>query len=302
MLAFGFRGQAVMRSAFRNLSQMTQMTTQTVHPSQRPGDLEDQSPGVQDRPRQWPGQRFARCTRRDPSQSIALVSSQVLPHKQGRNVLRRHLSTIVGGSSWRGATALSMLDRFFLLPSELQLQILSYLDFGDVERFRRTCWLLRSRISKPLLRSLFPNLPAALLATCYLCLRSDDSRQGLVRGELSDARYPLASRCFGCFAQHDGFMVGHKYQLANDATAWVCRWCGYPVVADGAWNQPEFHRVCYRSYGLVLKIYISAGCAQWCVVVVGAALCWAFFQHNLLVIPPTIVSKGYYDVKLRLVC
>ena len=293
-----------MRSAFRNVSQMT---TQTAHPSQRPGDLEDQSPGAQDRPRHWPGQRFARRTRRDPSKNIALVSSQPLPPEQSRNVsglLRGQLSTTVGGGSgsgsWRGAAALSMLDRFFLLPPELQLQILSYLDFGDVERFRRTCRLLRSRISKPLLRSLFPNLPAALLATCYLCLRSDDSRQGLVRGELSDARYPLASRCFGCIAQRDGFMVGRRYQLGNDATAWVCRWCGYPVAADGAWNQPEFHKLCYRRYGLILMIYVGAGCAQWCVVVVGAALCWAFFQHNLLVVPPTIVSSGYYDVESKI--
>ncbi|KAK5997774.1 hypothetical protein PT974_00134 [Cladobotryum mycophilum] len=175
------------------------------------------------------------------------------------------------------------------LPSELQLLILSYLDFGDIERLRRTNSGIRRSLNKATIRTLFPNLKDVLLSTCYLCLVHKHGMD-LIRAEESDARYPLASRCFDCVAQRSGFMVGRKYMLGNSASVWVCRWCGYPVSTIAGWNQPEFHVKCFQKYNRILLLYFLLGCAQWAVVIIAAALCWHYFRHSKMVLGPTIVN------------
>ena len=79
--------------------------------------------------------------------------------------------------------------------------------------------------------------------------------------------------------------------LGNYASVWLCRWCGYPVFADSAWSQPEFHRGCYNRYNDVLRAYFALGWIQFCLVVVGGALCWRYFRDDRMVLIPSIVSQ-----------
>lgn len=190
----------------------------------------------------------------------------------------------------RRARPPTLLTRLMALPPELQLEILSFLPFGDIERLRRTCRLFRVGIPKPMIRSLLPDLKAALLSTCYECLSQDTARARLIGADDGDARFPLANRCFKCVAKKGEFFVGRKYILADHSTIWVCRLCGLPVMTAAAWNQPEFHRKCYRRYSQILFLYFLAGVLQWCMVLIAAVLCWHFFKKDVLVLAPTIVS------------
>ncbi|KAL2684701.1 hypothetical protein Neosp_005787 [[Neocosmospora] mangrovei] len=96
------------------------------------------------------------------------------------------------------------------LPTELHMMIMEQLTFGQVESLRRTCRALRGRISKPVIREVFPGIKFELLSTCYRCLCYDPLRDTLIRADESDARYPLASECLDCVAARGGFMVGRS--------------------------------------------------------------------------------------------
>ncbi|KAH7153077.1 hypothetical protein EDB81DRAFT_882025 [Dactylonectria macrodidyma] len=182
------------------------------------------------------------------------------------------------------------LGRILELPPELQFMILRFLNFGDLERLRRSCHFFRDNITKQMVRELFPSLKYELLSTCYHCLVYDPLRGHLVRPDETHERYPFASECFDCVARGSGFMVGRKITLGDFTYVWVCRWCGYPISYDGAWNQPEFHHLCYRRFHKILFYFFLVGCAQWMVVIVGSALCWSFYRKKTMVLAPTIVN------------
>ncbi|KAF5012174.1 hypothetical protein FDECE_1764 [Fusarium decemcellulare] len=181
-------------------------------------------------------------------------------------------------------------SRLLQLPMELQLMILKKLTFGQIETLRRTCRYLRSQISKPVIRELFPGLRFELLSTCFRCLCYDPLRSRLIRADESDARYPLANECVSCVAARGGFTIGRRYTLATWATVSVCRYCGYPITGDPVWNEPEFHHGCYKRFRKVLFYYFLVGCAQSAASIIGAALCWSYFRHEVLVLAPTIVN------------
>ncbi|KAJ4222243.1 hypothetical protein NW759_006665 [Fusarium solani] len=176
------------------------------------------------------------------------------------------------------------------LPTELHMMIMEHLTFGQVESLRRTCRALRGRISKPVIREVFPGIKFELLSTCYRCLCYDPLRDTLIRADESDARYPLASECLDCVAARGGFMVGRRYTLGTWASVWVCRYCGYPVTSGAAWNEPEFHRVCYRRFHWMLFYFFLVGIAQGFVTIIGSALCWGFYNKEKMVLAPTIVN------------
>ncbi|KAH6885742.1 hypothetical protein B0T10DRAFT_83478 [Thelonectria olida] len=190
----------------------------------------------------------------------------------------------------RPAASLNALGRLLELPMELQVMVLRYLNFGDLERLRRTCHFFRNKITKPMIRSLFPSLKYELLSTCYQCLGYDPLHGRMVRAEDTDERYPFANKCVDCIIDGPGFMVGRKVTMGDLRTLWVCRWCGYPVANDAAWNQPEFHYRCYRTFHQILFQFFVAGCVQWVFVIVGSALCWAYFRRETQVLAPTIVN------------
>lgn len=214
----------------------------------------------------------------------ALGSDSTKPEKRAVG----HTTTEDQSHRWTVANTNNGLVK---LPTELHMMIMEHLTFGQVESLRRTCRALRGRISKPVIREVFPGIKFELLSTCYRCLCYDPLRDTLIRADESDARYPLANECLDCVAARGGFMVGRRYTLGTWASVWVCRYCGYPVTSGAAWNEPEFHRVCYRRFHWMLFYFFLVGIAQGLVTIIGSALCWGFYNKEKMVLAPTIVSR-----------
>lgn len=201
-------------------------------------------------------------------------------------------ATIVG-ARLRFQSTTTLLDKFTLLPPELQLKILAYLDFGDIERLRRSCRFFRASVTPSLVRSLLAGeFQREVRFTCYLCLKRYDHGACLVSTDRHDARYPLSSRCVECVWKTKDFDVGRKYLMGSDVAVYVCRWCGRPVTTHPAWNQPEFHKRCFKRYTRAVFLYYLIGLAQWVLVFIGSGLVWHYFRHDLAVIGITVVSNG----------
>ncbi len=208
-----------------------------------------------------------------------------------RTATNRSTSTTAKHDQGRRGNAL--LDRFLALPPELQLAVLSYLNFSDLARLRRTCRFFRARVSPPLVRALLaPDFDRHVRHTCRVCLVQYALGAALVvaaeadaaagAGAEADPHFPLSSRCVGCVWDASGFDVGRKYRMGNDTAVFVCRWCGRPVGAQPAWNQPEFHKSCFKRYTKVVFLYYQLGIAQWVVTIIASGLCWHYFRTRML--------------------
>ena len=175
--------------------------------------------------------------------------------------------------------------------------ILQHLQFGDLERLRQTCHFFRSLITSPMLKKLFGDeLKVMLLSHCYLCLKHDPTYVNLLWADYTDPRYPFASKCIDCAVQRNELMVGRRVSLGNYSTAWVCRWCGYPVLAASAWGSAvHFHKECNEVYIRVLIGYVVLGWTQFSIAVVGAALCFKYFRQDQRVVVSCIVSPLQAD-------
>ncbi|KAM3554914.1 hypothetical protein ARSEF4850_006237 [Beauveria asiatica] len=200
-----------------------------------------------------------------------------------------------GGSLSRTApkqTKRRLLDHFLALPPELQLKILSYLDFGDLERLRRSSRFFLVNVSPKLVRSLLkPHFRHHIRYTCRICLEQYwEGGEALVSTDEHDPRFPLSSRCIDCVWRQKGFVVGIRYFMANNDAVFVCRWCGRPVTRQPAWNQPEFHKKCFKRYTKVVFFYYLIGVGQWVVVFIASGLCWHFFRSRAMWVVGVVVA------------
>ncbi|RTE71779.1 hypothetical protein BHE90_013819 [Fusarium euwallaceae] len=143
------------------------------------------------------------------------------PTKHEKRVVVGHITTTTTEDLSHRWTVANVNNGLVKLPTELHMMIMENLTFGQVEALRRTCRALRGRISKPVIREVFPGIKFELLSTCYRCLCYDPLRDTLIRADESDARYPLASECLDCVAARGGFMVGRRYTLGTWASVWV---------------------------------------------------------------------------------
>lgn len=179
------------------------------------------------------------------------------------------------------------------LPPELHVLILKRLTFADIQRLRRTSRFFNALITKPLLRDIYgSSLDAVLLSHCHICHARDPTRSTLLYADVACPSYPFCSVCISCAVKRDELYAGKRVAMGNFRSAWVCRWCGYPVLSDPAWREPLFHQRCYSWYGTVLLAYLFAGWLQLCAVVVGAALCLDNFRRVRMVQVPCIVSPS----------
>lgn len=187
------------------------------------------------------------------------------------------------------------------LPQELQIMVLSFLEFGDIERLRRTSKYWYHFATPRLVRSIYgpDTFRAMLIQHCRVCLTYCPENVTRIVTTRLDAGYPLSSRCIKCTVQSkDGTVrIGHKVTLGNFSDYWTCRWCGWPITSDAARGHDQFHRNCYDKYAFVLLAFFSLGWAQFFIGVVAAALSWHYFPHNAIVLAPT--SVGFV---LTLVC
>ncbi|KAK3314498.1 hypothetical protein B0H66DRAFT_449574, partial [Apodospora peruviana] len=180
------------------------------------------------------------------------------------------------------------------LPAEIQIMILRFLEFADIERLRRTCKALRALANPAQIRSIMGPilLRMQLLGHCRTCLLRDPFRSHLLLGKPSDPGYPLASKCINCAiaANDDRIRVGKKVLLASLDQVWVCRWCGWPVTEGASSGNEQFHRPCYKSYNDALFVFFVLGWLQLGLGVTGAALSWRYFRHAKLIFGPTVTS------------
>lgn len=184
--------------------------------------------------------------------------------------------------------------RLLTLPPEIQLMIIAQLDFGDIVRLRRTCKQLRATATPRQVRALLGpmRLQTQLLEHCKSCLMHDEDRTKLLLSTPRDPGYPLASRCIRCARNADDprIQVGKKVNLANFETAWICRWCGAPVVDFQAHTNEQYHADCYRAYNKALFFFFILGWVQLTLGITAAGLAWRYVRHAILVFAPTVVS------------
>jgi hypothetical protein len=199
------------------------------------------------------------------------------------------------------------------LPDELHLMIFSHLDFGDLERLRRTCHHYRQLLTLNFVRRLLDGpdgMASHLTAICQTCLDApgrdklilQSSSQGPSTEEekrLSShqihigrtAPLPVSSKCFDCAVRARDLHVGTHLPLADGSSAWVCRWCGWPVGGGThSWAGEQFHIACYDRYYRVLWLSLVLSFAQFAVGVVAATLSLMYFRGKVLVFAPTVVS------------
>lgn len=180
------------------------------------------------------------------------------------------------------------------LPHELQIMILSFLEFGHIERLRRTSKYWYNFATPRLVRSIYgpDTFRAMLIQHCRVCLTYCPKDVTRLFTTPLDAGYPLSSRCVKCTVQSkDGTVrIGHKVRLGDFTDYWTCRWCGWPITNGTSSGHIQFHRACYDKYALVLLAFFCLGWVQFFIGVVAAALVWHYYPHNKAVMAPTVVG------------
>ncbi|PTB63747.1 hypothetical protein BBK36DRAFT_1180260 [Trichoderma citrinoviride] len=114
--------------------------------------------------------------------------------------------------------------------------------------------------------------------TCYVCLAHKEPGL-LLRGDPTDPRFPLASRCLDCVDKSPaGLDVGRRYELVSGEELWVCRWCGGAEALAPGWDGVEFHQGrCRREHARALWDHWWTAAVQWVLLCVLGALCFGFF-------------------------
>lgn len=180
------------------------------------------------------------------------------------------------------------------LPPELQILVLSLLEFGDIERLRRTSKYWYNFATPRLVRSIYgpDTFRAMLIQHCRVCLTYCPRDVTRIVTTRLDAGYPLSSRCVRCTVQSkDGTVrIGRKVTLGNFTDYWACRWCGWPITSDASTGHNQFHMKCYDKYAIVLLAFFLLGWFQFLIGVVASALAWHYFRSNKVVLAPTVVG------------
>lgn len=191
------------------------------------------------------------------------------------------------------------------LPHELQILILTFLGFGDIEHLRRTSRYWYNFATPRLVRSIYgpDTFRAMLIKHCRVCLTYCPRDVTRVATTRFDPGFPLSSRCVKCTVQSkDGTVrIGHRVKLGNLTDVWTCRWCGWPVTGEPSAGNPQFHRNCYDKYTGVLLGFFALGWIQFFIGVVASALVWFYFRDNLVVMAPTIAGFALMFVCIILI-
>ncbi|CAI4220130.1 unnamed protein product [Parascedosporium putredinis] len=175
--------------------------------------------------------------------------------------------------------------------------IIGELDFADIQQLRLTSRFYHSLITKSLLKDMYGTaLEGVILSHCHLCLRRDPGRNALLFADIDHPKYPFCSRCVDCAVRRNELVPGCRVAMGNYRSAWVCRWCGYPVLVSSAWNHAHFHKRCHAWYGTTLLAYLALGWLQFCIVIIGAALCLRYFRNDTLVLVPSILCLLFAPV------
>lgn len=180
------------------------------------------------------------------------------------------------------------------LPPEVLMLIIHQLNFGDIERLRRTNHFFHDFAAPRMVRALFgaAELHRLLVSHCASCLTYDEGKSRLLLASILHRDYPLCARCVDCAVagRDDRLVVGRKVTMGDGGGVWVCRWCGWPVLTDAALGHAQFHRDCYSAYNDSLLFFFLLGWVQLGLGIVAAALAWTYYRDVIIVYAPTITS------------
>ncbi|KAL8337497.1 hypothetical protein RB601_006979 [Gaeumannomyces tritici] len=180
------------------------------------------------------------------------------------------------------------------LPPEVLMLIIHQLNFGDIERLRRTSHFFHDFAAPRMVRALFgaTELHRLLVSHCASCLIYDEGKSSLLLASIMHRDYPLCARCVDCAVakRDERLVVGRKVTMGDGGGVWVCRWCGWPVLTDAALGHTQFHRECYGAYNDSLLFFFLLGWIQLGLGIVAAALAWTYYRDAITVYAPTITS------------
>lgn len=180
------------------------------------------------------------------------------------------------------------------MPPELQMVLLQYLNFNDIQNLRRTCRYWHYFATPRLVRNVWGHemFRFELIRYCRVCMAYRPVGLSRLFTSPQDPGYPLSSRCLECTVQaRDGTLrVGRKTKLGNYLEYWTCRWCGWPVTCDSSATHSQFHHRCFRKYSLGMLVFFLLGWTQLFIGIVASVLCWRYFRGDMLVLAPTVVG------------
>lgn len=180
------------------------------------------------------------------------------------------------------------------LPHEVQILVLRFLEFGDIERLRRASKYWHDFATPNLIRSIHgpDTFRAILIQHCRVCLTYCPKDITRIVTTRADAGYPLSSRCVQCTVQsQDGTVrIGRKVMLGDSNEYWACRWCGWPITTDHTNVNLQFHHNCNDKYLFVLLVFCCLGWVQFSIGIVAAALSWHYLPHKAMMLVPTIMG------------
>lgn len=174
------------------------------------------------------------------------------------------------------------------LPDELQIMILSFLDFTDIERLRHTSKYWHAFATPRLMRRIWGHYTYnhTLIRHCRVCLADCPDPKTRTAATRADAGFPLSSRCLSCTVQsRDGTVrIGRRVKLGNLHEYWTCRWCGWPVTDGSSARRVQFHRKCYHEYHMVKLAFFCLGCIQFAVGLAAAVLACHYLPRDKVVL------------------
>lgn len=189
------------------------------------------------------------------------------------------------------------------LPPELQAQIYSYLTLSDLRTLRAANRHLYSLLTVSYLRLIYTpaQLQHQLTHICGTCFWKSPPPGKLVWRSEQAMSIPLEGRCVRCGTE-DGTLNPSRYLKILDLSnagmprSWigvgaqqmcgVCRWCGIPTWVDGEW-----HRPCYKRYGLLLHVQFTTVVVRTLWTLVSMSLVLRYWSSEKIVLAPCVVSR-----------
>lgn len=213
--------------------------------------------------------------------------------KDRRQTLREEMLARWSATKSRSS---KFLERFILLPVEIRILILEHLEFGDIDRLRRTCRGFRMSISKPMIKAAFPYLSETLASTCRHCLGTDASSRLIIKTTYNYPQGAFKNQCWRCVSRRKDYKLDTRYEMVDETKGYFCRWCGYPVPRGAGvghrLERTQYHNSCSRKRSVAHRWWFATGFFQWGLLLAACGMCWDLYHEYPMVIGFTIVSEA----------
>jgi hypothetical protein len=225
-------------------------------------------------------------------QSLQLRTLRRTPHQQQQQQQQSGNANDAAPPPAHARTGNSSLT---MLPLELQLQIMAYLDVQSVVCLRQTCPWFRHMITVDVVKKRFiknGQQNAALRGCCYECL----AMPGLERLILDKTRsgHLWRSLCFRCWrsklTRNYQRVYGPVLELASNDYGYMCQFCAWPICrADPDNKLTALHSRCRFKRVFLVILWLILTFFQCALGILAATLAWTAYKHVLSVLVPSTV-------------